>query len=176
VAAVTFTASFQKIFSASPKIGFLAAARTLQAQITKGQLSAGKAHELSRTAFNLHVDAFVAGFFLAMVAAIVLVSVARWIRILRQQDTHPLTETPPVWLADSALVEPERRGLLRAAQGASLVVLGLLPATSRSGANNCSGECAHRGLHTVRASSSRDALGREWAAREVERFERPRCC
>lgn len=176
VSAVTFTAAFQKIFSPSAKIGFLAAARALSAKLAAHELPEAKARELTRTVFNLHVDALVAGFFMVMVGAVVIVAMARWVAVLRKSDAYPLSETEPVWLPTSALVEPESHGLVRTAQGALLVVLGLIPSATRSGGAPCGSHCAHGGRVTQPRAAQRDELGRRWAMSETERFKRPRCC
>lgn len=176
VSAVTFTAAFQKIFSPSPRLGFLAAARELSAKLEQGQLPGAKTAELSRTIFNLHIDAVVASFFMLMVGAVVIVSALRWFQVLRKTDAYPLSETAPVWLANSALVEPESHGLLRTAQGALLVVLGLIPSTARSSSSTCNGGCDEHHRITAPQPSKRDDLGRRWALNETARFKRPRCC
>ncbi len=175
VSAVTFTAAYEKLFSHNPKIGFLAAARGLGQKLEQVSLPKAKANELSRTIFNLHVDAAVAGFFLILVAAIVMVSVRQWVNVLARKGNQPLSETPPVWLANADLVEPEQRGLLRRIQGALLVVLGLTPATGRASTAACNAAGQRCALQRLEPSARSD-LGRDWAARETDRFTRPRCC
>jgi carbon starvation protein len=176
VAAVTFTASIEKIFSQDPKIGFLAAARQLSGRLAQGRLPEAQTRELTRTILNLHVDAIVAGFFFVLVGAIVTTSVLRWVRILAQHGVSPLSETEPVWLPPSALVEPEQHGVLRGMQGAILVILGLTPVLPRTQTEGCNDPAEHQCSGEGAAPRSRAALGRLWALRETERFKRPRCC
>src|ERR1700736_5943753 len=59
--AVTFTASWQKMFNPNPRIGFLAHARQLAS-------SAASSHDVSRLIFNDRLDAAVAGALVFMVA------------------------------------------------------------------------------------------------------------
>src|SRR5262249_37053588 len=56
---ITMTASWLKIFSANPRIGFLTGANTFAAQIAAGKVPAGKLVEIQRTIFNLRLDAVV---------------------------------------------------------------------------------------------------------------------
>jgi carbon starvation protein len=176
VTVVTFAAAFQKLFSHDPKVGFLAAARALERKLGQGDLPGPSVRELSRTIFNLHVDAVVAGGFLVLVGAIVVVSITRWTEIVTRRAHIESSETPPVWLPESALVEPEQHGFLRGVHGAALVILGLTPAIPRSCADvgNSSSNCHCMTKHKAR--NDRDAEGRLWAARETARFGRPRCC
>ncbi len=55
--------------------------------------------------FNNRLDAFVAGFFLVMVSAIVLLSSREWMLLLSRRKPAMLRESEPVWLPDYALVE-----------------------------------------------------------------------
>ena len=57
--AITMTASYQKIFHANPRIGFLAQARVLSAQISSGAIPAEKIAETQRLIFNNRLDAAV---------------------------------------------------------------------------------------------------------------------
>ena len=56
---ITMTASYQKIFSPNPRIGFLSYAATLTAQIAAGQISAAKLTDTHRVIFNQRLDAVV---------------------------------------------------------------------------------------------------------------------
>lgn len=176
VCAVTFTAAAEKIWSSSPKLGFLAAARSLGDKLGQANLPPEKAHELSRTIVNLRVDAVVAGFFLVMVAAIVVASVSQWVRILSGRGECSLSETQPVWLSDSELVESDQRGLLRRIQAALLVIIGLVPVTGRASSSACVHGDGHPCAALPSGALTRSELGRQWAQRETERFKRPRCC
>ncbi|MGC4064393.1 MAG: carbon starvation CstA family protein [Polyangiaceae bacterium] len=170
VTIVTFSASFQKLFSENPRIGFLSAANALSQKLANPNLPANRTAELTRTMTNLRVDAFVAGFFLVLVGAIVLLSVQRWVGILRNRVPVTTSETPPVFLPPEALIEPSHHGLRNGVQGAALIVLGVMPQATKSA---CSG---HAHVPTAQASSARECPGQGWANRETERFSRPKCC
>ncbi len=115
--AVTGTAATQKIFHASPKIGFLAAARAqdakqpaLESALATAK-SAGDASVIAAAekalrdratgAFNARVDTAVTAIFLALVATIVVLAVREWLRVLGGRKAPLLHETEPVWLSAS---------------------------------------------------------------------------
>ncbi len=84
--AVTFTASWHKMFDPNPRIGFLAHA---------GQLaSAAPSLELSRLIFNDRLDALVTGVLVFMVALVLLESVFLWIRVLSGRAHANVREAP----------------------------------------------------------------------------------
>src|SRR5213076_3279963 len=58
---ITMTASYQKIFDANPRIGFLAYANALAAQIASGKIPAEQIAETQRLIFNQRLDAAVTG-------------------------------------------------------------------------------------------------------------------
>ncbi len=75
---VTFTAGWQKIFDSSPKLGFLAHARLLEA---------GKLTVATRTQiFNDQLDAAVCGVFMVLVAVIIVDSVRVWYGVLHEEN------------------------------------------------------------------------------------------
>ena len=114
---VTTTAAVQKVWHENPKIGFLAAARALDSKLpalqqtaaaaSADQLPAAKrAVKMNRTQQrNMRVDAFVTGGFLALVGAIVVLSLREWALLLSRRKPAVLRETAPVWLPADA---PER--------------------------------------------------------------------
>ena len=114
---VTTTAAVQKVWHENPKIGFLAAARALDSKLpalqqtaaaaSADQLPAAKrAVKMNRTQQrNMRVDAFVTGGFLALVGAIVVLSLREWALLLSRRKPAVLCETAPVWLPADA---PER--------------------------------------------------------------------
>jgi len=119
--AVTFTAGVEKIFHPDPRIGFLAQAQmlaektpTLQKALDNANAAgdvaamdaAQKALHANRTLrFNNLLDATVAGIFLALVIAIVLLSMREWFLLLSRRKPAVLHETEPVWLPDYAVAE-----------------------------------------------------------------------
>src|SRR6202521_4164086 len=85
--AVTFTASWQKMFDANPRIGFLAHARQLAS-------SAAPSHEISRLIFNDRLDATVTGVLVCMVALILLESAFMWMSVLSGRMQARVKEAP----------------------------------------------------------------------------------
>ncbi|GJG85296.1 carbon starvation protein A [Gemmatimonadetes bacterium T265] len=82
---VTFTTGLTKLFSADPKLGFFAHARTLGAAVAGGgALPAGVASAAAarRMIGNDYLDAAVAGFFLAAVLVVLAASARVWWRAL----------------------------------------------------------------------------------------------
>ncbi|HVX66019.1 MAG TPA: carbon starvation CstA 5TM domain-containing protein, partial [Bryobacteraceae bacterium] len=91
---VTFSGAWQKIFSPLPRLGFLAHANQLAAQVEAGGLTAAQQAELQRLIFNDHVDAAVCGLFLVLVTTVLVDSVRVWIGILRGTREARLNEAP----------------------------------------------------------------------------------
>jgi carbon starvation protein len=108
--AVTGTAGVEKICDKNPAIGFLAKADQLSKQTLPAQKKAGDtagALTTEKQIHNNHLDALVTAAFLALVVAIVGISVFEWLKILAGKKSSALSETEPVWLPASALT-PER--------------------------------------------------------------------
>jgi carbon starvation protein len=84
--AVTFTASWDKIFDPNPRIGFLSQARTLAA----GPATATTAHLI----FNNRLDAAVTGILVAMVTLVLIESLRQWLGILTGRESATLKEAP----------------------------------------------------------------------------------
>jgi carbon starvation protein len=80
---VTFTASWQKMFDANLRIGFLAHAR---------QLAAGGGN--ARLIFNDRLDAAITGVLMAMVTLVLLESVTEWGRVLSGRKKAAVRESP----------------------------------------------------------------------------------
>lgn len=83
---VTYTAAWQKIFSAAPRIGFLAQAAALEAG---PQTAATK-----QLIFNNRLDAVVCGIFLVLVTTILIDSIRVWAGILNGTRERHSNETP----------------------------------------------------------------------------------
>jgi carbon starvation protein len=94
--AITMTASWQKIFSANRRIGFLSGANALAAQITAGKIPAAKTAEIQRTIFNLRLDAVVTAVLAVMILTLVFEAIVRWTAILTKRSEAVLHETPYV--------------------------------------------------------------------------------
>jgi carbon starvation protein len=91
---VTFTAAWQKIFSASPAIGFLAQADKLENSLRSGTMAAAQASQVLSLIFNARLDAALCVIFLLLVATIVLDSLRVWIGILRGTREARVSEAP----------------------------------------------------------------------------------
>jgi carbon starvation protein len=81
--AVTFTASYHKIFDPNPRIGFLAHAHQLAA--TGGN---------ARLIFNDRLDAAVTGVLIVMVAMILIESSVEWLCVISGNKTAEVKEVP----------------------------------------------------------------------------------
>jgi carbon starvation protein len=85
--AVTFTASWHKLFDPNPRIGFLAHARLLAS-------SAAPSHEVARLIFNDRLDATVTGLLVGMVALILIESVFLWMGVVSGRRQVGVKESP----------------------------------------------------------------------------------
>jgi carbon starvation protein len=93
---ITMTASWQKIFDASPRIGFLAAANAMTAQIAAGKIPAAKLVETQRLIFNQRLDAIVTAVLAAMVLVLLVEALIQWTAILSSKRSTVLHEAPYV--------------------------------------------------------------------------------
>jgi carbon starvation protein len=80
---VTFTASYQKIFSPQPSLGFLAQANALQERLATGAVPAAQRAAMEAQIFNNRLDAVVCGIFVVLCALILADSIRIWIGILK---------------------------------------------------------------------------------------------
>ncbi|HEV2177111.1 MAG TPA: carbon starvation CstA family protein [Terriglobia bacterium] len=76
--AVTMTASWQKIASADPRLGFLAHARLLSGQLAAGAVPASGVAATQRLVFNDRLDTAVTAVFAAFVVVILVESARHW--------------------------------------------------------------------------------------------------
>ena len=193
--AVTMTAGVQKIWHSDPRIGFLAQAEALRdaaPALERAVQAAGGTGALERAQqalrknrvlrFNNELDAVVAGAFLVLVSAIVLLSVREWLLLLSRSKSAVLHETDPVWLPDYAVAESRS---LRVA-GVAALTLALAKELSgeaemdraRQAETLC--ECEHDESGcpaALNASQARQADKRVYLAMAERRFKGvKRCC
>jgi carbon starvation protein len=84
--AVTFSASYEKVFNSNPRIGFLAHAAQLSAS--------GKAGDTARLIFNDRLDAGVTVVLVVLVVMVLVESFTEWVRVLSGRKQPLATETP----------------------------------------------------------------------------------
>ncbi len=100
---ITMTASYQKIFDPNPRIGFLAAANAMAAQITAGKIPAAKIAETQRLIFNQRLDAAVTAILAAMILVLLAEAIVQWYALLSRRREPILHESPYVatqWAKD----------------------------------------------------------------------------
>ncbi|HSB53832.1 MAG TPA: carbon starvation CstA 5TM domain-containing protein, partial [Gemmatimonadales bacterium] len=90
---VTLTASYQKVFSPERRIGFLADAAALRADIAAGTMEAARG---ARLIFNNQLNAVVASIFVVIVLAVVISSCREWWLILAGRKAPRAAEAPIV--------------------------------------------------------------------------------
>ncbi|MGB7749418.1 MAG: carbon starvation CstA family protein [Verrucomicrobiia bacterium] len=195
--AVTFTASVEKIFNHDPRIGFLAQAQTLAGKIpslqktldsanTAGDATAIDAaqktlHANRTLQFNNVLDAAVAGIFLALVIAIILLSLREWFLLLSRRKPAVLHETEPVWLPDYAIVKGGRK--FSGTAGAAALALAL--AKEWSGESNlerarqqceCSRVCENADVSRAHVHGYNKAAQQVYVEATEQRFNGVRRC
>jgi carbon starvation protein len=95
-AAVTLTASYQKVFSDDPKIGFFAQRDKYQAAIDSGDVvaPATSPDAMEKIVTNSTVDGILAALFAAMIIVVILDASRVWFKAIRAREPLPSTETP----------------------------------------------------------------------------------
>jgi carbon starvation protein len=93
---ITMTASYEKIFSANPRIGFLSFGNALAAQIAAGKIPAAKIAETQRVIFNQRLDAAVTTVLALMFLVLLVEAIVQWHAILNRGKQPVLHETPYV--------------------------------------------------------------------------------
>ncbi len=94
--AVTYTASYQKILSPIPALGFLAQADALKAKLAAGAVPAAQIAATEAQIFNNQLDAVVCGLFVILVTTIIIDSIRTWTKILFGGGTVRVNESPYV--------------------------------------------------------------------------------
>jgi len=93
---VTMTASYQKIFSANTRIGFLSLAQSLTAQIAAGKIPAAKIADTQRIIFNQRLDAAVTAALALMILVLIVEALVQWYLLLAKKRPATLHESPYV--------------------------------------------------------------------------------
>ena len=122
-AVVTLTASYQKVFSSNPKIGFFEQRSTFQAAIEKGEVlpPAKNMGDMQQVVTNSTVDGILAALFAVLIIIVLLDSARIWFQVLVQKKDLPTTETPYVeselWAPSGLIPTAEEREYLAHAGG-----------------------------------------------------------
>jgi carbon starvation protein len=101
--AATLTASWQKLFHEDPRVGFLAQAGALTAQLAAGTVAPERIAATHRLVFNARLDAFVTCLFASLLLALLAEAVSEWWRLLAGRREPTLHEAPYVRSAWSQL-------------------------------------------------------------------------
>lgn len=82
----TLAAGWEKVFSANPKIGFLALAKRFQGALDKGELlaPAKNVEQMQQIVFNNNLDAVLAMFFIFVVVSILFYTIIACLKALRE--------------------------------------------------------------------------------------------
>jgi carbon starvation protein len=95
-AVVTLTASYQKVFSDNPKLGFFAQRDKFQNALDKGQVvaPAKSIDDMHQVVTNSTVDGILAALFAVMIIVVILDASRIWLRVIAGRRTLSTTETP----------------------------------------------------------------------------------
>ncbi|WP_433871893.1 carbon starvation CstA family protein [Saccharopolyspora sp. CA-218241] len=118
--AVTLTASWQKIFSADPSIGFFAQRAAYQAALDAGETSKGSAHtvaDMQQVVVNSTVTGVLSVLFAVLIIVVLVDAIRVWIKALRASEPLPTTEEPyqesTLWAPSGLIPTAEERRVQR---------------------------------------------------------------
>jgi carbon starvation protein len=123
--AVTLTASYQKVFSDDPKLGFFAQANKFQDGIDAGDVlpPAKSADQMHTVVTNSHVDGVLAALFAALIIIVIADAARVWVKAIRAREPLPSFEAPA---APARILAPaglfwtaEEKALLASAGGSN---------------------------------------------------------
>jgi carbon starvation protein len=120
-AVVTLTASYQKVFSDNPKIGFFSQRDTFSAAIDDGKVlpPAKSMDDMHQVVTNSTVDGILAALFAAMIIIVLLDSARIWFSVIVARRPVTTTETPFVesklWAPSGLIPTAEERAVLAGA-------------------------------------------------------------
>jgi carbon starvation protein len=121
--AVTLTASYQKVFSDEPRLGFFAQRDTFQEALDNGEVlpPAQDLGDMEAVVTNSTVDGILAALFAVLIIVVILDAARVWVKAIRAREPLPTTEVEYV---KSRIVAPaglfataEERALLAGADG-----------------------------------------------------------
>ena len=94
--AVTLTASWQKIFSSDPTLGFFAQRERYQSALERGELlaPAKTTGAMRQIVTNSTVDGILAALFAILIIVVLTDAIRIWIRVIRTRQPLPSTEAP----------------------------------------------------------------------------------
>jgi carbon starvation protein len=94
--AVTLTASFQKVFSDNPKLGFFAQRDKFQSALDQGDVvaPAKSLDDMRAVVTNSTVDGVLAALFATLIILVVADAARVWVKAIRAREPLPSTETP----------------------------------------------------------------------------------
>jgi carbon starvation protein len=95
-ATVTLTASWQKVFSADPRLGFFTQRSNYQEALDNGQVlpPAKDLDDMQQVVTNATIDGILAAVFALLVVVVIADAARIWIRAIRRPDEVRITETP----------------------------------------------------------------------------------
>ncbi|GAA3308770.1 carbon starvation CstA family protein [Nonomuraea dietziae] len=121
--AVTLTASYQKVFSSDPTLGFFAQRNRFQAALDQGQVlaPAKSVGAMRQIVVNSTVDGILAALFAVLIIIVILDAIRVWVKAIRAKEPLPDTEAP---FEESRILAPagliatrEERRQMAAAEG-----------------------------------------------------------
>ncbi|MEV6038232.1 carbon starvation CstA 5TM domain-containing protein [Nonomuraea sp. NPDC052116] len=94
--AVTLTASYQKVFSPDPTLGFFAQRDRYQTALDQGKLLApAKTRDtMEQVVLNSTVDGILAALFAVLIIIVILDALRVWVKAVRSREPLPTTEAP----------------------------------------------------------------------------------
>jgi carbon starvation protein len=116
--AVTLTASWQKVFSADPKVGFFAQRDKFQVALDADKVlpPAKSIGDMQQVVTNSTVDGVLAAFFAILVVVIIVDAARVWMAVLSGRQEPVLAETPPepskLWAPAGLIPTAEERAHL----------------------------------------------------------------
>jgi carbon starvation protein len=95
-ATVTLTASFQKVFSSDPRVGFFTQRNRFQDALDRGEVlaPAKDVGDMEQVVLNSTIDGLLAAFFAVLIIIVLASSAVVWVRAIRAGGSLPTTEVP----------------------------------------------------------------------------------